>query len=307
MIDKVGGSATSVTIAIERASAKTGTSFDYLLKTAAQESSLDPNAHAGTSSAAGLFQFIEQTWYGMVKNYGDKHGLASYASQIEEGKNGRYYVADPQARRDILALRYDPEIAATMAGEYTKESQVALKSALGREPTGGELYAAHFLGSDGAIQLAEAAHSDVQTGADLFPDAARANRSIFYTKGGIARSASEVLAQLQDLHDDVDIPKDDVVANGVMLAQIRGSIDNNDNVVSKGYVQTAAGTPAIDREDAPDYLPANDIVYTAANRPTVVTPFMAQLLASLDPIPDRARDVLYQADRETNRKVDEAA
>lgn len=307
MIDSVGSSATSVTIAIERASAKTGTSFDYLLKTAAQESSLDPSAHAGTSSAAGLFQFIESTWYGMIKNYGDKHGLGTYAAQIQQGKNGRYYVADPQVRREILALRYDPEIAATMAGEYTKESQVALKSVLGREPNGGELYAAHFLGSDGAIQLVQAVQNGDPSAADLFPDAARANRSIFYTKGGVARSASQVLAQLQNLHDDVDIPKDDVIANGVMLAQIRGSIDNNDNVVSKGYVPSSSGRPASDSEDAPNYLPPNDLVYTAANQPQVVTPFMAQLLASLDPIPDRARDVLFQVDREAEHKLDEAA
>jgi hypothetical protein len=307
MIEKAGSSVTSVALAIERASAQTGADFDYLMKTAARESSFDPSAKARSSSAAGLFQFIEQTWLGLVKNHGDDHGLGTLADQISRGRNGRYVVADRQARREILALRYDPTIAAVMAGEFTKESEAALRGAFGREPTGGELYAAHFLGSEGAIELIQAAQRGEASAAALFPDAARANRSIFYTKGGAARSPGEVLAQLQSKHDNADMPDAPAVADGVMLARIRGSMDSMDDVVSDGFVAARAGRPASDEEDYPDYIPLNDLVYTAANKPSVVTPFMAQLLASLDPIPDRARDAVFRAERETWRTVDEAA
>ena len=48
----------------------------FLLKTATRESSLNPDAKAKSSSAAGLFQFIEQTWLGLVKSDGPRLGLA---------------------------------------------------------------------------------------------------------------------------------------------------------------------------------------------------------------------------------------
>src|SRR5690606_13560529 len=52
--------------AIDSASALTGVDFDYLLRTAALESSFDPTLEAATSSAAGLYQFIEQSWFHMM-------------------------------------------------------------------------------------------------------------------------------------------------------------------------------------------------------------------------------------------------
>lgn len=308
MIEKAGSSVSTVAAAIQRASAKTGADFDYLLKTAARESSFNPDAKARSSSAAGLFQFIEQTWLGMVKRHGDDHGLGAYADQISQGKNGRYYVADRQVRREILALRYDADLAAVMAGEFTKESADALRKEFGREPTGGELYAAHFLGPAGAIDLIAAANSGETSAAAIFPDAARANRSIFYTKGGAARSPGEVLALLQSKHDNADLPDAPAVADGVMLARMRGSTDQMDDVVAEPYVPVKAGQPIMESDDVyPDYVPSNDVVYTASNEPTVVTPFMAQLLASLDPIPDRARDAVFRTERESWRKIDELA
>ncbi|MEG0819994.1 MAG: transglycosylase SLT domain-containing protein, partial [Brevundimonas sp.] len=56
-----------VEAAIRRASSTTGVDFDFLMKTARRESAMNPSARAGTSSASGLFQFIEQTWLATVK------------------------------------------------------------------------------------------------------------------------------------------------------------------------------------------------------------------------------------------------
>src|SRR6266851_2874034 len=50
--------------AIKQAADTTGTSFEYLLATAKLESNFNPAAGASTSSAHGLYQFIEQTWLG---------------------------------------------------------------------------------------------------------------------------------------------------------------------------------------------------------------------------------------------------
>ncbi|MCC6919165.1 MAG: lytic transglycosylase domain-containing protein [Alphaproteobacteria bacterium] len=315
MIEKAGSTVASVAFAIERASAKTGTDFDYLLKTAVRESSLDPSAKAGSSSAAGLFQFIEQTWFGMIKNHGAEHGLGDLAEQISRTKSGRYVVADRQVRRDILALRYDAEIAATMAGEFTKESQEALRSDLGREPTGGELYAAHFLGPEGASDLIRAAQRGEASAAALFPDAARSNRSIFYTKSGVARSPAEVLAVLTAKHNNADLPDAPAVADGVMLARIRGSSDTMDDVVKGDHTAVPLGRPIMD-DGSSEIPPAALAAYTSSSSPAgasladasftgVQTPFMAQLLASLDPIPDRAREAIYQAGLDLRRSQDD--
>src|SRR5688572_23531206 len=52
--------------AIDTASAVSKVEFGYLLRAAALESSFDPTLEAATSSAAGLFQFVEQSWLHMM-------------------------------------------------------------------------------------------------------------------------------------------------------------------------------------------------------------------------------------------------
>ena len=181
---------------LQRAANATGVDFGYLVKTATRESSLNPNAHAPTSSAAGLFQFIEQTWLGMVKSSGAKHGYGAYADQIVKGRDGRYMVRDATARRQVLALRYDADANAVMAAEMTAGHAAYLKGRIGRDATQGELYAAHFLGPDGAADLINASQTRPQaTAASLFPAAAHANRSIFYSHGR-ALNVTEVMANL---------------------------------------------------------------------------------------------------------------
>ncbi len=187
---------------LQRAAAATGVDFGYLLRTAQRESSLNPKAHAPTSSAAGLFQFIEQTWLGVLKQAGARHGYATYASQIVQGRNG-YYVPNPQMRRQILALRYDPDANAIMAAEMTAGHAAYLKGRIGRDPTQGELYAAHFLGPDGAADLITANLTRPGArAAALFPAAAHANPTIFYHHGK-ALSVSEVVANLTATGSDM--------------------------------------------------------------------------------------------------------
>jgi hypothetical protein len=188
--------ANGVVGAIQRAARATGVDFGYLVKTAQRESALNPNARARTSSAAGLFQFIEQTWLGMLKTSGARHGYGAYADQIVKGGDGRYHVSDPNARQAVLALRYNPDANAAMAAEMTAGHAAYLRGRIGRDPTQGELYAAHFLGPDGAADLIQAKASRPQaSAASLFPQAARANHSIFYSHGR-ALSVSDVMANL---------------------------------------------------------------------------------------------------------------
>ena len=127
----------SVVAALKNAAAATGSDFHYLLGTAMRESSLKPNARSSTSSAAGLFQFVDQTWLGLVKAHGAQYGLGSEADAIRKGGDGRYHASDSD-RRSILALKTNPQLSALMAGEYAKTTQNVLKTALGREVCGGE-------------------------------------------------------------------------------------------------------------------------------------------------------------------------
>lgn len=183
--------------AIKQASGLTGVSFEYLLTTAKMESDFNPTVGATTSSAHGLYQFIDQTWLGTVKEAGAQLGYGSYADAISKTASGSYTVADPTMRRSIMQLRDDPQAASAMAGVLTQSNSFKLTGLLGRRPNDSELYMAHFMGVGGAAKLIANAEDNPQAvGARLFPNAAAANRSIFYASDGRARSISEVYSVL---------------------------------------------------------------------------------------------------------------
>ena len=185
--------AASVKGAVKRASISTGAGFDFLMKMAARESGFDPNAQAKTSSAAGLFQFIEQTWFSTVKKYGGEHGLGAAANAITQNAQGRYEVKDPAAREKILNMRFNAEAASAMAGELANENKSMLESRLGRAASSADLYTAHFLGPAGAVKLLSAGAG--MKAADLLPQAAAANRNVFYD-GSRPKTVGEVVASI---------------------------------------------------------------------------------------------------------------
>src|SRR5689334_2132516 len=80
--------ASRMTGAIRDAARQTGAGFEYLLNTAIRESNLNPNAKAKTSSATGLFQFIDQTWLGTMKQSGASLGYSKYADAITRTADG---------------------------------------------------------------------------------------------------------------------------------------------------------------------------------------------------------------------------
>ena len=182
--------------AIQRASSATGVDFTFLMGAAKRESGFNPNAKAGTSSASGLFQFVDQTWLSTLKKHGAKYGYARYADLIQQGPDGKYRVTGDEARKAVLGLKLDPHAASLMAGELTSDHASYLRGRVGRSPTAGELYAAHFLGPQGSARLIEAVNaSPGASAAAMFPDAAAANRTIFYREGRPA-TVGEVYANL---------------------------------------------------------------------------------------------------------------
>ena len=185
--------------AIARAASRTGIDFDYLLRQAKLESGLNTNARAGTSSATGLFQFLDQSWLGIVKQHGAEHGLGWAANSIQRLPNGRFTVGDPAARRAVMAMREDPEVSSLMAAEYAGDNQASLERTLGRPATSTDLYMAHFLGLGGATRfLSQLGANPRASGAAMFPDAAAANRNIFYDGGGQPRSLAAIYQRFTD-------------------------------------------------------------------------------------------------------------
>ena len=194
-VEAINGGA-SITGAIRQAAASTGTSFEYLLTTAQIELSLNPAAQAASSSAKGLYQFIDQTWLATMKATGAALGFGRYADAIVQN-GGQYEVPDATTRSAIMRLRSDPTASALMAGAFARSNAAQLAQTIGRAPNEGELYIAHFLGPDGAGKLIGAATSQPQANAAaMFPQAAAANPSIFYSRAGSPRSVSEVYAKL---------------------------------------------------------------------------------------------------------------
>ncbi len=188
--------------AISRAAQRVGVDFGYLFNQAKSESGLNPNAQAQSSSAGGLFQFIDQSWLGAVKMYGAKHGLDWAANAISRRSDGSWKV-DGSVREQVMALKNHLEVSSLMAAEFASDNAEGLQAKLGRQPRSADLYFAHFLGLEGAAKFLKAA--DARPDADaasLFPREARANRTIFYDKGGSPRSLGEVYALMAKKIDD---------------------------------------------------------------------------------------------------------
>ena len=179
---------------------KSNVDFDYLLQTAIRESSLNPEAKAPSSSAVGLFQFLESTWLQVMKEQGPRLGYQKYADAISVDSDGDYVVRNKTMRQEILALREDPQVAADMAAAFTQSNGAYLEGKFGKHPSPGELYIAHFLGPQGAERLFRAGLDNPdQVAAKLFPKQAKANPQIFYS-GGEPRTIRELYRALVAKH-----------------------------------------------------------------------------------------------------------
>jgi hypothetical protein len=191
---QIAAPAGSVETAIARAAQATSVDFNYLLAQAEVESAMNPDARAATSSATGLYQFIESTWLNTIKKHGHRFGLGHIADQIDVTASGSAYVADDTRRAAILSLRSDPQIAALMAAGLAEDNRAHLMPILGRQPDHAELYLAHFLGAGGAGRFLSELQADPnQSAPALFARPAAANRGIFYAPDGSARSLQQVM------------------------------------------------------------------------------------------------------------------
>ena len=191
---QIAAPGTPVEAAIAQAAQATTVDFNYLVAQAEVESAMNPNARAATSSASGLYQFIDSTGLDTVKKHGYRFGMGAVADQIGVTASGSAYVADSTQREAILALRSDPRIASLMAAALAEDNRAHLMPILGRQPDHAELYLAHFLGAGGAGRfLSELQADPSQSAPALFARPAAANRGIFYASDGSPRSLAQVM------------------------------------------------------------------------------------------------------------------
>jgi hypothetical protein len=208
----------SLAYVLNSAGTRSGVDFDYLLQTAIRESSLDPKAKAPTSSATGLFQFLESTWLQVMKDEGPRLGYQQYADAITETADGEFIIKDKSLRAEVLKLREDPQIAADLAAAFTRNNGAYLLDKFGRMPSPGELYIAHFLGARGAEKMFTAGLADPdRIAAELFPIQAKSNPSIFYSDGS-PRTIRQVYRALVARHESPGVTADPAFVTQQMAA-----------------------------------------------------------------------------------------
>ena len=179
---------------VVRAAQVTNVDPAYMMALADKESSLLPDNKARTSSAEGLFQFVEGTWLQVLRRYGPKHGYAAEAEVIHLVE-GRPAISDGKERERILRLRCDPYLSALMAGKMITTHREILAGKVARDPSFSELYMAHFLGLNGAGRfVALLSDTPDKSAPAAFPRAAKANRSLFFEKREAARAKAKALS-----------------------------------------------------------------------------------------------------------------
>lgn len=129
---------------ITGASNAAGVDPGLVAKIAAFESGFDPNAKNPMSSAHGLGQFIDSTWIDTVRKHGEKYGVAG---------------AGGMDSRQILALRGDTNLQASMLAELTREN-VGKGRALGGKDDAANAYAFHNLGAGDGARFLKALAAD---------------------------------------------------------------------------------------------------------------------------------------------------
>jgi hypothetical protein len=192
----------TVVAAIRLASLRTGVDFPYLMELASVESSFNPQALAKTSTAAGLYQFKEDSWLEALGSYGARYGLGALASHIDfvedDQGNAQPHMADAGLLQQALELRLDPHYAALLTAEQVRDSRVRLERSLDRKPRRTDLYLTHFFGTSGAISFLKALDSNPdQIADDIFPGPARRNGNIFHKRDHKPRTVAEIYQMLK--------------------------------------------------------------------------------------------------------------
>ncbi|PCJ02649.1 MAG: hypothetical protein COB14_01435 [Alphaproteobacteria bacterium] len=186
------------------ASITTQTDFELLLITAMIESDLGRVTKSSTSSARGIFQYIEPTWLILIKRYGVRIGKKTYADTIEI--NTESYLPEmirhsQFTKKDVLDLRNNTKIASLIKAYQLKdEAKIVAKYKAGQRINATDHYIVHMLGLSQArtfYALLRNESSNILTNLNNkgFKEAIRLNPTFFYSAQNKALGATEAYTQ----------------------------------------------------------------------------------------------------------------
>lgn len=250
----------------------------YEARLVKRESGGDPKIGAKTSSALGLHQFVASTWIGVIKQHGlpgDPNAKAVAASIVF--KNGRPIIVN-EAQRALLARRTNAADSTAAFRAFTADNAKFLRGVLGRDPSAGELYTAHFLGNGGAQTLLKADDNAIAKDLKGLKAAAAANTTIFYEGKGKdrrPRTVAEVKANLFATFEGVDAP----AAGGEQMAAGPG----------------AADAPIPDGPQAPEMGPGGETFDQFAGRQALTADMGKLRVAQMMEKRDASRDQIWAA------------
>jgi len=218
----------------------------YLDQTAQIESGYNPRSHNELSGAKGMFQFISST----AREYGLKNP-------------------------------WDPVASADAAARYAVKNQTALRDALGRDPTAGELYLAHQQGTDGAVRLLSNPNARA---ADVV-----GSKAIMANGGNVQMTAGQFANRWTSRYTDVDslnrklmaFSGDDKVVSGADWEQqfLAGGGENRsgggqvDRIMQRYKAKSGGGKAAAPEEDSnkPESADINRILSRYKQTPSEAT------------------------------------
>jgi hypothetical protein len=194
-----------------------------------------------------------------------------------------------------------------MAGAFTAANADYLAQKLGRQPSEGELYIAHFLGAGGAARLISLAATNPSAKAtDYFPGAAKANSSIFFDR---ATGAVRTLAQVRDVltaRYDVARFRPNNAVQTVQTASVSGTPSpGRTPAVSGGPLDLTTFVHASTAAVAPVTAPAaTTTAQTAPDTAGIANAFAA---AAPRPVVQQASQIFHGLFQDTDRTAPVAA
>lgn len=172
---------------------KTGVDKTYMMATGWRETRFDIDGKSRLSSARGLFQFTNVTWFRAIHAFGAKHGFERYAKAISIRKDSTV-VVNPGLRNEILALRDNPRASALMTGELAMLDMVRLERMTGLDIDWVDVYIAHFLGITTGANFLEALNDTPSMTVDKVVSAGayKRNKAVFVGNDGKPKTVKQV-------------------------------------------------------------------------------------------------------------------
>lgn len=189
--------------AIRMAAQKNNTDFGYMMELASAESGFSHDIKASTSSATGLYQFIESTWHTMIASYGGKYALGDLSGQVtiymDDYGRQQARMANPFIRQQTLELRKHPALSSLFGTDFQNENLAKQQCYVDGGISRTDRYLAHFLGAHDSIYfINQMRQQPDKSSVATFPEAAEYNEPVFYDMKGKKtyreRSLSEVFS-----------------------------------------------------------------------------------------------------------------